>query len=237
MAILNFSVCKGHAWFWSSRLCLSSFSGHCCEASAVKSASDGQRRVMFFHIMSCKNLSNAAWASYICSLSFFNNFCPVGKVPNRRDHGSLSQNRPRIVRQQFISLEKKHFYTRCAGLSVYALLTLCSPDCPFEASQEDGGHEGEEAKGELPGQSWLALWGQPRGWRPPRWRGQGWVTWAVLNSSVKPDKSMETTRVNRPTASGETSLSPAPATPLPVSNLSTLFLPSTYRENCWLPDR
>ncbi len=43
---------------------------------------------------------------------------------NCRDHGSLSQNRPRIVRQQFISLKKKHFYTRCAGLSVYALLTL-----------------------------------------------------------------------------------------------------------------
>ncbi len=39
------------------------------------------------------------------------------------------------------------------------------------------------------------------------------------------------------TASGETSLSPPPATPLPVSNLSTLFLPSHDRENCWLPDR
>jgi hypothetical protein len=34
----------------------------------------------------------------------------------------LSQNRPRISRQQFMSFEKKHFYTRCAGLSV-----ICAP--------------------------------------------------------------------------------------------------------------
>ncbi len=45
-------------------------------------------------------------------------------MPNRRDHGSLSRNRPRIVRQQFISLKKKHFYTWCAGLLVHALLTI-----------------------------------------------------------------------------------------------------------------
>ena len=125
MAILNFSVCKGHAWFWSCRLCLSSFSGHCCEASAVKSASDGQRRVMFFHIMSCVEKFIQRCLSLVHMFSIvFNNFCPTGKVPNRRDHGSLSQNRPRIVHQQFISLKKKHFYTRCAGLSVYALLTI-----------------------------------------------------------------------------------------------------------------
>jgi hypothetical protein len=37
----------------------------------------------------------------------FNDFWPVGKLPNRRDHGSLSQNRPRIFRQQFMSFEKK----------------------------------------------------------------------------------------------------------------------------------
>ena len=50
-------------------------------------------------------------------------------MPTRRDHGSLSQNRPRIVRQKFISLKKKHFYTRCAGPSVYALLTVYGMYC------------------------------------------------------------------------------------------------------------
>ena len=126
MAILNFSVCKGHAWFWSSRLCLSSFSGHCCEASAVKSAFNGQRRVMFFHIMSCVEKFIQRCLSLVHMFTIvFNNFRPTGKVPNRRDHSSLSQNRPRVFRQHFMSFEKKNTYTHGApGSQLYALLTI-----------------------------------------------------------------------------------------------------------------
>ena len=91
----------------------------------------GLRRAATGHVFSYNVLCRKIYPTLpeprnICSLSFFNDFCPVGKVPNRRDHGSLSQNRPRIFRQQFMSFEKKHFYTRCAGLSVYALLTVYS---------------------------------------------------------------------------------------------------------------
>ena len=56
---------------------------------------------------------------------FFNDFWPVGKLPNRRDHGSLSLNRPRTFRQQFMSFEKKNTFTHGApGSQLYALLTL-----------------------------------------------------------------------------------------------------------------
>jgi hypothetical protein len=44
-------------------------------------------------------------------------------VPNRRDHGSLSWNRPRIVCQQFISLKKKTLLH-----TVRRALSLCAPN-------------------------------------------------------------------------------------------------------------
>ncbi len=50
---------------------------------------------------------------------------PAG-LPNRRDHGSLSQNRPRMSVSSFWLYKKKHFYTWCAGLIVHALLTKYS---------------------------------------------------------------------------------------------------------------
>ena len=123
MAILNFSVCKGHAWFWSSRLCLSSFSGHCCGASAVKSASDGQRRVMFFHIMSCVEKFIQRCLSLVTYVHYsFSMILPGRQVAESPRPRLFKPDRPRIFRQQLLSFEKKHFYTRCAGLSV-----ICAP--------------------------------------------------------------------------------------------------------------
>ncbi len=61
----------------------------------------------------------------------FNNSRPTGKVPNRQDHGSLSRGRPRFVRQQFISFEKKtllHMVRRalssCAPYTIYSTARL-----------------------------------------------------------------------------------------------------------------
>ena len=68
---------------------------------------------------------------------------PAG-LPNRWDHGSSSQNRPRLSVSNLWLLEKKHFYTWCAGLKVHALLTIYILDglslktiscyCPFKWS-------------------------------------------------------------------------------------------------------
>ncbi len=40
-------------------------------------------------------------------------------MPNRRDHGLLSQIGPESFANSLCRLKKKHFYTGCAGLSVY----------------------------------------------------------------------------------------------------------------------
>ena len=52
---------------------------------------------------------------------------PAG-LPNRRDHGSLSRNRPRLSVNSLYLLKKKHFYSWCAGLLVHALLTIYIAD-------------------------------------------------------------------------------------------------------------
>ncbi len=49
------------------------------------------------------------------------------RLPNRRDHGSLSQNRPRLSVSSLWLYKKKHFYTWCAGLIVHSLLTRYIP--------------------------------------------------------------------------------------------------------------
>ncbi len=48
---------------------------------------------------------------------------------NRRDHGSLSQNRPHMSGASLWLLEKKTLYTWCAGLIVHALLTVYNVKC------------------------------------------------------------------------------------------------------------
>ena len=88
----------------------------------------GLRRAATGHVFSYNVLCQKIYPTLpeprnICSLSFFNDFCPVGKLPNRRDHGSLSQNRPRIFRQQFMSFEKKTLLH-----TVRRALSLCAPN-------------------------------------------------------------------------------------------------------------
>jgi hypothetical protein len=123
MAILNFSVCKGHAWFWSSRLCLSSFSGHCCEASAVKSAFDGQCLVKFFHIMSCVEKFIQRCLSLVHMFTIvFQSFLPDWQGAESPRPRLFKRNRPRIVRLQFISLKKTLLHM------VRRALSSCTPN-------------------------------------------------------------------------------------------------------------
>jgi hypothetical protein len=61
-------------------------------------------------------------------------------VPDRRDHGSLSQIGPELFVNSLYLLKKKHFYTRCAGLSVYALLTIYSTTVYIPSSELELSH-------------------------------------------------------------------------------------------------
>ncbi len=53
----------------------------------------------------------------------FQRFLPGRQVAESPRPQLFKPDRPRIFRQQFMSFEKKHFYTRCAGLSV-----ICAPN-------------------------------------------------------------------------------------------------------------
>ncbi len=53
----------------------------------------------------------------------FQRFLPGRQVAESPRPRLFKPDRPRIFRQQFMSFEKKHFYTRCAGLSV-----ICAPN-------------------------------------------------------------------------------------------------------------
>ncbi len=92
---------------------------------AVKSAFDGQCWVMFLHNVLRRQiyptlLRPRTFVHYSFSIISSR---PAG-LPNCRDHGSLSQNRPRMSISSLMTLQKKHFYTWCAGLIVHALLTI-----------------------------------------------------------------------------------------------------------------
>jgi hypothetical protein len=87
----------------------------------------GLRRAATGHVFSYNVLCRKIYPTLpeprnVYSLSVFNDFCPVGKLPNRRDHGSLSRNRPRIFHQQFIFEKKTLLHT------VRRALSLCAPN-------------------------------------------------------------------------------------------------------------
>ena len=88
----------------------------------------GLRRAATGHVFSYNVLCRKIYPTLpeprnICSLSFVNDFCPVGKVPNRRDRGSLSQNRPRIFCHSLCLLKKKTLLH-----TVRRALSLCAPN-------------------------------------------------------------------------------------------------------------
>ncbi len=126
MAILNFSVCKGHAWFWSCCLCWRAASAHCCNAFSRKI---GLWRAVLGHVFSYNVLRQKIYPTlprprmYVHYRLSIISARPAG-LPNPRDHGSLSQNRPRMSVNSLWLYKKKHFYTWCAGLIVHALLTV-----------------------------------------------------------------------------------------------------------------
>ncbi len=83
---------------------------------------------MFFHIMFCveKFIQHCLGLvrTYVHYRFSIISTRPAG-LPNRRDHGSLSRNRPRLSVAVYV-FRKKHFYTWCAGLIVHVLLTVYS---------------------------------------------------------------------------------------------------------------
>ncbi len=106
----------------------------------------GLRRAVSGHVFSYNVLRRKIYPTLPEPRTYVHYRFSTGKVPNRRDHGSLSRNRPRIVRQHFISFEKKHFYTWCAGLLVHALLTVYVSNKQSWAQKDDlaGGGGGDE---------------------------------------------------------------------------------------------
>ncbi len=91
----------------------------------VKSAFDGQCWVMFLHnVLGRKIYPTLLRARTFVHYSF--------SMISSRPEGLPKSPRPRLfkpewasnIRRQFFVLEKKHFYTWCAGLIVHALLTV-----------------------------------------------------------------------------------------------------------------
>ena len=103
-------------------------SAHCCNAF---SRIIGLWRAVLGHVFSYNVLRRKIYPTlprprtYVHYRFSIISARPAG-LPNRRDHGSLSQNRPRLSVNSLWLYKKKHFYTWCAGHIVHALLTLCS---------------------------------------------------------------------------------------------------------------
>ena len=79
---------------------------------------------MFKQSLHLKNLSHTAWASYFMFTIVFNDIRSVGKLPNRRNHGLLSQIGLELSPTVYVVWKKTLLYSVRRALSLHALLTI-----------------------------------------------------------------------------------------------------------------